>query len=264
MRPLALDLFCGAGGASMGLHQAGFDVIGVDIVPRKNYPFRFVQANALHPPFDLDRFDFIWASPPCQAHTSLKVMTNARAHLDLIPQTREMLESSGKSYAIENVFGAPLIPSRTIMLCGTMFGLRSYDDKCELRRHRYFETNFPIILSPPCNHTRRITLGVYGDKVRDIAAEKRHYSKNKETRGKPSNVVLPQLQGFEAMGVDWMNIKELSQAIPPAYGEFIGKAAMASLCDCQHPNTTPSGFAAISFGCPIHGRDNEDTLTTVL
>lgn len=225
----ALDLFCGAGGAAMGLHRAGFDVIGVDHKPQPRFPFTFVQADALNPPFNLADFDFIWASPPCQAHTALKTMTNAREHANLIPATRSLLIASGRPYTIENVFGAPLIPGKTIMLCGTMFGLQSADDTAELRRHRYFETSFPIVLSPPCNHTNRITLGVYGSKVRDIAAEKRHYAKDRATRGMPVNVVLPQSRGFEAMHINWMNVAELSQAIPPAYSEFIARAFLSSM-----------------------------------
>src|SRR6476661_7086913 len=94
-RPKALDLFCCSGGVSMGLHRAGFDVAGVDIAMRRRYPFPFVQADALRPPFDLGRFDFIWASPPCQAHTSLNQMHNAKKHEDLIPPTRRMLVESG-------------------------------------------------------------------------------------------------------------------------------------------------------------------------
>lgn len=125
-----LDLFCGAGGAAMGYYRAGFEVVGVDIKPQPNFPFEFHQANALD--FPVDGFDIIHASPPCQAHTCLNVMWNAKKHADFVEPTREKLKASGLPYIIENVPGAPLIDP--IKLCGSMFGLGAgpYD----LRRHR--------------------------------------------------------------------------------------------------------------------------------
>lgn len=205
----------------MGLHCAGFDVTGVDVEPQPRYPFKFIQADALT--FDLAGFDFIWASPPCQTYCALKTMRNAGKHPDLVGVIRNRLIENGTPYIIENVFGAPLhLP---LMLCGSMFGLESHG--YQLRRHRYFESNFPLGLSPSCNH-RRKTLGVYGSKVRDIALEKRHYARDKETRGKPAGVVLPHSYGFDAMGINWMNIRELSQAIPPKYSEYLGRQIMST------------------------------------
>lgn len=211
MPPLrALDLFCCAGGASMGLHRAGFEVVGVDIKPQPRYPFKFHQADALKYP--LDGFDFIWASPPCQAHTSLNKMHNAKQHADLIPETREKLKASGLPYVIENVVGAPL--RDTFTLCGTMFGLGT--DDAELRRHRLFEANFDIGLIPMCNHVKRRVIGVYGGHGRD--GRRTHNTQDFSVE-----------QRREAMGIDWMSGAELSQAIPPAYSEFIGRAAIAQI-----------------------------------
>jgi DNA (cytosine-5)-methyltransferase 1 len=214
---MALDLFCSAGGVSMGLHRAGFDVVGIDIKPQPRYPFRFIQADALNPPVRLEDFDFIWASPPCQAHTSLKGMWNAKEHPDLIPATRALLQASGKPWAIENVPGAPL--QFSVVLCGTMFGLGWQD--AELRRHRLFETSSPL-LAPVCQHKRKPrVIGVYGGHGRD-----RRRTVNTQD--------YPTSARREAMGIDWMTGAELSQAIPPAYSEFI----VRGLCNSASTRNT--------------------------
>lgn len=212
MRPRALDLFCCAGGAAMGLHRAGFDVVGVDIRPQRHYPFALVQADALNPPFDLREFDFIWASPPCQAHTTLRSMHNAKRHDDLIPATRAMLDAAGVLYVIENVMGAPL--NHPIVLCGTMFDLGI--PEAELRRHRQFETgpyywSFP---HEPCKH-RKPTIGVYGGG--------HGTSLHRHAKGVRCFTAA---QEREAMQMPWATVDELSQAIPPAYAECIGRAAL--------------------------------------
>ena len=236
MRPLAIDLYCGAGGASAGLFRAGFDVLGVDIRMQPRFPIErgmsFVQCDALEFasrfPAMIRDAALIWASPPCQAHSSLKSMHNAREHADLIPATRAMLRASGVPYIIENVMGAPLIDP--IMLCGTSFGLGV--DDAELRRHRIFETSFPV-LAPQCQHgLRSEVLGVYGGHVRNrkrrtigIYGTGCRDSRRKTDRGVPDFSVE---QGRAAMGIDYMTVAELSQAIPPAYSEFLARAAISS------------------------------------
>ncbi|ESY72074.1 hypothetical protein X740_33505 [Mesorhizobium sp. LNHC221B00] len=198
----------------MGLHRAGFDVVGVDIRPQPRYPFEFHQADAIT--FPLDGFDFIWASPPCQAHTSMKTMPDARPHPDLIPATRSRLVASGALYCIENVVGAPLI--NPFKLCGSMFALGV--SGAELRRHRNFETNFVDRSRPdldlPCAHGHwgNRTIGIYGEGARD--------SRRKFDKTIPEFTVV---EARIAMGIDWMTIAELCEAIPPAYFEFIGRIA---------------------------------------
>jgi DNA (cytosine-5)-methyltransferase 1 len=214
MRPRALDLFSGAGGATKGLQRAGFHVTGVDLFAQPRYcGDAFIQADALSPPVDLREFDFIWASPICQADTAMKTMHNAKHHERLIEPTRALLIASGVPYAIENVEGAPLI--NPVTLCGTQFGL--WCDEWELRRHRPIETSFPV-LGHPCDH-KRATLGIYGGHVRD-----RRRRPGSHARGLQDP---PIAVAHRLMEINWMTLQELSQAIPPAYSEFIGRRALA-------------------------------------
>lgn len=208
VKPLrALDLFCCAGGATRGLQLAGFHVTGVDIVRHKNYcGDRFKQADALSfGPQYLRRFDFIWASPPCQAHTAAQAI-QGREHPDLIPATRAMLQDAGVPFCIENVPGAPLI--NPLRLTGTMFGLRTI-------RPRLFECNFPVPFAleppPPAQQKMGRKPRFDGDYVQVV--------------GNFSDVAY----GRKAMGIDWMSRAELAQAIPPAYAEYIGRAAIAHI-----------------------------------
>jgi DNA (cytosine-5)-methyltransferase 1 len=225
-RPRLLDLFCGAGGAAVGYHRAGFEVVGVDVAPQPRYPFEFHQADAMT--FPLDGFDVIHASPPCQAFTSLRAMHNARPHADLLTPTRGRLVGWGGPYVIENVPGAPV--RDPIMLCGSMFGLGVED--AELRRHRLFEVNPPLLLTPRCQHGTRDTIGIYGGHVRNrrrtigIYGEGVRDSVRKFDKGVPDFTIE---QGREAMGITWMTTAELSQAIPPAYTEFIGLELLRAL-----------------------------------
>jgi DNA (cytosine-5)-methyltransferase 1 len=227
-KPRLLDLFCGAGGAAMGYYLAGFDVVGVDIKPQPRYPFEFHQADALT--FPLDGFDVIHASPPCQAHTAMRTMWNAKQHDDLVHATRDHIISAGVPYIIENVIGAPLRDA--VMLCGTMFNLGCED--AELRRHRQFECSFPF-LTPRCRHGQRgASIGVYGGHLRNrkrvrtigVYGEGVRDSVRKHDRGVSDFNVI---QGREAMQVDWMTLAELCQAIPPAYTRFIGEQALRIL-----------------------------------
>lgn len=213
-RPRLLDLYCCAGGAGMGYHQAGFDVVGVDLVWRKRYPFVQIQTDCLSLSMNfLRQFDAIHASPPCQAHTAMKTMADARPHTDLIPGTRAMLQASGVPYVIENVIGAPLLSP--IVLCGSMFGLGA--KAAQLRRHRQFEASFHISTPGPCRHTSP-TIGIYGEGCRD--------SRRKYDKTIPEFTIV---EGREAMGMPWASIAEICEAIPPAYTQHIGLQLIAYL-----------------------------------
>lgn len=208
-----LDLFCGAGGAAMGYSRAGFDeIVGVDIRPQPRYPFAFVQGDALEYIFAYGKeFDVIHASPPCQAYSISK---NNGCHVGapmLVAVTRTALKNCGRPWVIENVFGAPL--RFPVMLCGQSFGLST--GNFDLARHRYFES--PIgLMTTPCNHRAGFTIGVYGNGT------------NAWHRKKFGRCVR-QRELCEAMGIDWMTRKELSQAIPPAYTEYLGRQLLAAL-----------------------------------
>jgi DNA (cytosine-5)-methyltransferase 1 len=215
-RPRLLDLFCCAGGAAKGYHDAGFEVVGVDIVDRPTFPYAFVQADALFLGNEfLASFDAIHASPPCQSYSDLaKRNGNGHEWPRLIEPVREMLVAAGRPYVIENVEGAPLIDP--VILCGTMFP--------ELRviRHRLFEANFKI--TPP-DHKKH-------PKVHTFDKRKSHFGKTNEwtdfvqvTGG--GNCTLAAAR--HAMGIDWMTKGEINEAIPPAYTKHIGRDLLAHL-----------------------------------
>ena len=215
MKPRLLDLFCGAGGAAVGYHRAGFDVVGVDHVDQPRYPFAFTRADALNvfdPSFwvlgGLGDFAAIHASPPCQRWSSKT--RDPAAHPDLITPIRALLELTGLPYVIENVPKAPL---EGPILCGSSFGLG-------VQRHRRFETNWPLLVSP-CAHEaqpRRYPVYDHG----------RHYtSRVAPVYGTGGGKARD--DWAEAMGVDWMTDPELAEAIPPAYTELIGHQLMSHL-----------------------------------
>lgn len=200
MKPRLLDLFCGAGGCSVGYARAGFDVVGVDLSPMPRYPFTFVQGDALEYVAKYGhKFDAIHASPPCQGYSNTAKLTG-KTYPMLIKPVRELLQTTGKPYVIENVPGAPLKNPTTLV--GSMFGLHTM-------RPRLFECSFemPFILAPPPS-ARTAKMG-----RKSSAGEYVHVV------GHVTDTAYCKV----AMGIDWMNRDELAEAIPPAYTEYIGR-----------------------------------------
>jgi DNA (cytosine-5)-methyltransferase 1 len=241
-RPVLLDLYCKAGGAGMGYYRAGYKVIGVDHEPQPRYPFQFFQRDALqfveelcsecadferdacglHALFETsegehghafaaaaDYFDAIHASPPCQPFSITRKL-HSNKHPDLISATRTCLMRTKLPYIIENVIGAPLL--NPVKLCGVSFGLKVF-------RHRIFESNAPLLAPPHQKHD-----GSTGS----------HRGYSSQRSGKNGFICVAghnfeRKAGADAMGIDWMASRaELSQAIPPAYTEFIGRQLIAT------------------------------------
>lgn len=207
--PRVLDLFCGAGGASMGYAKAGYEVVGMDIKHGKRYPFKYIRRDVMTlRPEDLEGFDLIHASPPCQTYSVTKHLRVAQgkstSKQDLLAQVRSLLVVSEIPYVIENVKGAPLIDP--VQLCGSAFGLK-------VRRHRLFESSMQL-RGTDCHHKEQgKPVGIYGS-MRDEIPGGGHTAKTME-------------EANHAMGIDWMIWGELVEAIPPAYTHYIGQQIMS-------------------------------------
>ena len=209
-----LDLFCGAGGAGMGYHRAwpNAEIIGVDLHSQPRYPFAMFRGDVrlAMDVFDPASFDFIHASPPCQAHTTMSNRHRGKggkadSHTDYIDTVRAWLIASGKPYVIENVPGARKMLRHPITLTGGMFGLG-------VERPRLFECSFPVVVPPFVKVTNPV--GVYGAK---------HDGRRLWTRkdGTELRAARTLEEGRAAMGVDWMEWRELAESIPPAYTEWL-------------------------------------------
>lgn len=218
-----LDLYCSAGGAAMGYHRAGFEVVGVDIKPQPHFPFPFILADALEfmnggewlatdgRRYTWSDFDAFHASPPCQKFSTIaKYKKVTHLYPDLIAPTRDLLTATGKPWDMENVMGAPLI--NPFMLCGSMFGLN-------VRRHRLFESSY-YVMTQSCNHAAQGEIQVvYGHPGGSSKRDNRKF-------GNVDDWAL-------AMDINWMTAHELAEAIPPAYTQYIGAQLMRYL-EAQH------------------------------
>jgi DNA (cytosine-5)-methyltransferase 1 len=214
-RPKLLDLFSGAGGASMGYHMAGFDVTGADIEDHPSYPFRLVMQDALEA--DLSGYDAYAASPPCQGYSRTRHQSKSDSLL-LIGQVRDRFESTGKPYVIENVEDARWDMKSPVRLCGSSFGLR-------VRRHRLFEANFDLA-GPDCDHGWQNSYKpyrIYVGKSRTGGVGYRESGVQPVYGGNHNVGGDSRFYKSVAMGIDWMSEEDLNEAIPPAYSAYVGR-----------------------------------------
>lgn len=246
-RPRILDLCCSAGGAAEGYHRAGFEVVGVDNKPQPRYPFPFVKMDVIGVLegmvygggivasdtmwYGPGSFDAIHVSPPCQKFSAMTKRWIGRSgdHPDLITPIRDYLILTGLPYIMENVVGAREWLRSPIMLCGTMFGLETPQGN-QLWRHRLFEMPWFDGEVPLCNHNTASAIGVHGGGQHPN--RRRTIGVYGSTGGSPKRDGI-EFFGIKArrqvMGIDWMTGKELNQAIPPAYTEWIGRRLLADL-----------------------------------
>lgn len=215
-----LDLFCGGGGASAGYAKAGLEIHGVDLSDQPHYPFHIDQGDALeYLAANHDAFDAFVASPPCRDHSILAhcgIGTDGSG--SLLARTRSMLQTIEKPWVMENVVGAYM--PNSVLLCGSMFDLGTKTHK--LKRHRQFETSFPVPQPlDHCSEDRRPVIGLYGGRPRDRRS-------SPTTKG-TSGTTLPFIDAQQAMEIDWLPIKPLCQAIPPAYTDYIGRYLLKEL-----------------------------------
>jgi DNA (cytosine-5)-methyltransferase 1 len=229
-RKVVLDLFCGQGGAALGYRQAGFDVVGVDILPQPRYPFSFIQTDITKGIQKIVREvkpDLIHASPPCQAYSKACQGLVLKPHLKLIPEVRRRLQKTKLPYIIENVYGAPLQKTQheVLLLCGSMFFK-------PLQRHRYFETTLHVP-QPQCNHmifemmprrfwyqnTRGPQIGPTG--------KAGHWSRILTVYG--SSTGSTKADRVEVMEMPWATMRGMAEAIPPYFTHYIGSYVKGKL-----------------------------------
>ncbi|HEY7416366.1 MAG TPA: hypothetical protein VH593_14330 [Ktedonobacteraceae bacterium] len=223
-----MDLYSGAGGAARGYADAGFEVVGVDIVPQPHYPFEFHQGDALQVMdmllagkewygYTLDDFNALHGSPECKGYTDCNLSPIAFYERH-IGDVRTRFQRSGKLYIIENVRGAVRKKHlhACLMLCATMFGRG-------MQRHRFFESNVMLYAPGQCDH-RLGNIGIYGHSVWDYSLKG---TPRKDGRNRPDSV--PLAVGRAVMDCPWMGIEELAEALPPYYTEWIGRQLITAL-----------------------------------
>ena len=215
----ALDLYCGGGGAALGMKWAGFDeVVGIDIIPRPNYHGDyFIQADIHHLPINIHDFDFVWASPPCQRFsTSTQCRKKKREkYPDLIPITRDILK--GHPYTcIENVPQAPI--HSHLVLWGASVGLET------IKRKRIFELSFWVFPLPKPD----LKMGTYLTITGSMGSNSMFY--RRKAQGKPGTITPVEYK--HAMGIPIcspMTKKEVAEAVAPPMAKYIAEEAIRQI-----------------------------------
>lgn len=215
---LALDLFCGGGGAALGMINCGLEVVGVDINSRNGlvYPGHFVHADATNPPFDLHEFDFVWASPPCQAFCPATKESLRPNHPNLIHKIQELIKDHPKA-VIENVPQAPIRPD--IILIGRMVGLN------RIIRKRHFETTWGYRLQPPVINgwDKKVLKNGLNATITTSMSSPSHFYRRK-AHGLPGRIPIREARRIMGITIP-MTTRQVGEAVPPAYAEFVVKQA---------------------------------------
>lgn len=234
-RPIyVLDLYCGAGGVTRGIADAAvklglpIHITGVDIqaIADRWYAAiagrcqgEFVLGDAisyLDQALCENRFDYIHASPPCKAFTSLRGFSSKANQQDWqLIEVQRMLRASTVPYDLENVPGAPI--RRDVVLRGYQFGLPTI-------RKRIFEIgNWWFMPHLP---TTKIGTQRGGDFL-SVAGKGGYNRINPNSAFQGFNGAPTWTTGSVkrdrqiAMGIDWMTTEQMAQAIPPAFAEYI-------------------------------------------
>lgn len=212
-----LDLCCKAGGAAVGYALAAnalnipISITGIDIEPQPNYPFHFIQSDALSFLNDHhSHFTHIHASPPCQHYSpsTAKHKKTGKQYDNSLQLFIHHIQFTNISAVIENVMAAPMPPD--IILRGDMFNLPT------LRKRKFHTINW-FSFCPPMPKKQGSVKN--GDFVQVIGNGQKTPGKCQELKIKGS---ITQIWS-SALDIFWMTKKELSQAVPPAYTQYIGQ-----------------------------------------
>jgi hypothetical protein len=251
-KPIALDICCRKGGATVGLQRAGFHVIGVDIEPQPGYPGDdFIEMDGLELLSDLPnsaahafslslgtfvRPALIWESWQGQEGNTATASNRARGikddHEQFIPRARELSDKIGIPYVLEQPASSRKgLIRRDLTLCMDTF--KGDMPPPWVQKHRSFELGrWPDLrmqgqresLPPQPPHRKHAGyVRGYRHGVNRTGPTAPYVAGYGDGGGKATAAELR-----HAMGIDWMTDRfDLCEAIPPAYSEYIGRHFLA-------------------------------------